>query len=301
MKWQRYSSSDLAYIREHWPDVQGIAAALNRTRAGITMRGLKLGLPCPSGCPKRPFTEAEVQAVRDRYAAEGPVPLAREMGRKPADIVGLAGRLGVHCWTHWTREEDQRLIDLCQRKLTNREIAAALGRSIPSIGKRKQALGLTVALYNPEARRRQLITLHQASNPIGSEVRWARERLALGEHGWPPDLNPKEIAILNSLQANGPQNRRTLAKSIGEPMTRRRVLSTHGGTSAMSRLLARGLVTRCRLRNGRKCIVIYTLTAFALANKGKHQSVESFNAPIARRGRQSADHVVEPRSLEKAS
>lgn len=281
---QRYTPEEDKAIRASWPDVVAIAAELGRTELAVRARGRKLGLPCPSGRPKRPFTDDERQAVRDRYGSEGAKPLARDLGRTRADIVALAARLGVGFdgLRRWTAEDDRRLVELRQAGATSAAIAEELGRSASAVNKRAEALDLTKPGYDKDARRRQLVMPRQVS-ASGCEVRWARVRLRLGEHGWPPDLNPKEVAILNSLTTRGPQTRPVLSASIGEPVSRPlyKRLMTHGGRSAVARLLARGLVARLFLTNGRKRTTVYTLTRSAMEQRGTFQSVASFNKPIA--------------------
>lgn len=298
-----YTFSDDSVLCAGWPDVRRIAATLDRTLIAVKARGRKLGLPCPSGRPKRPFTNAERQMVFDRYPSEGAKPLAQAMGRTQADIVSLAQRLDVRFdgLRRWTEAEDARLAEMRRAGRTAIAIAAALDRTVTAVGKRAIALGLSTPTYDLQARWRSLAKPRVVTRS-GCEVRWARARLALGEHGWPPDLNPKEIAILESLLARGPQTRLVLSRSVGEPASRHRHkrLMTHGGRSAMARLLARGLVARCFLNDGRKRTTIYALTRSAEQRRGTFPSVESFNAPIAARGRGAAVPAACSR-LEKAS
>jgi hypothetical protein len=282
-----YSAREDRIIRAQWPYVAAIAELLGRTENAVRGRARKLGLPCASGKPKRLFTDAEREIIRARYTAEGAIPLARELGRTRADIVSIAGRLGVRfdgLWP-WTAQDDATLRDMVQRKIPNPQMAAKLNRTPAAVNKRKEFLGLTVQLYDPAVRRNTLLKAHECGRSLSVEIRWARRRIALGEHGWHPDLNPKEIAILTSLLNHGPQSRENLSLSIGEPPTRplRKRLMTHGGRSAMARLMARGLVARLRMSRSREYLYIYTLTAMALKLRGTFQSVNEFNHGLLRR------------------
>ena len=198
----------------------------------------------------------------------------------------------------WTPADDEQLLSLRQARKSYAEMAGALDRTLTAVSKRVQDLGLAKCQFDRDARRHKLVNSYQVRG-VQAEVRWARARLRLGEHGWPPDLNPKEISILESLRTRGPQSRRNLSLSIGEPLTRpaKKRLMTHGGCSAVARLLARSLVTRCFLNSGRKRVIIYALTRLAEEARGTFPSVESFSLPIsARRGDSST-----PYRLEKAS
>lgn len=282
MKRACYTPAEDERIRAVWPDVPALAAELGREPASVVTRALRLDLP--RRIIQRPYTEAELQIVRDRYATEGAKPIARDLGRGQSAIVALAGRLGLVCLRPWTADEDQAIRQMKQEGRSQKEIAVALGRTVSAAAKRIQFLGLAKPLFDPIAHRAKLTRLHQPGSNPGPETRWARARIRMGEHGWPPDLNPKEIAILNALQ-RGPQTRKAISLSIGErvDLDERKRLRTHGGISAMARLLARGIVARLRLQNGRQCTHVYTLTAAAIENRGRYQGVQEFNQQQAER------------------
>jgi len=278
---RNYSPAEDDVIRSRWPDVDAIAAQLGRTRLAVGARGKKLNLPWRR-TPIRRFSAAERQAVIDRYPTEGAKPLAREFGRTREDLVAFAQRIGVIFHRRWSADEDRRLIALKRAAKSLPAIADELGRTLSAVSKRAELLGLTALHYDPEQRRRELVATRRPPRQT-CEIRWAKARMAMGEHGWPPDLNPKELAILDSLWRNGPQSRRNLATSIGEPKTRNphKLLMTHGGRSSMARLLARGLVACLPMQDGRSRVFVYTLTAVAMQSRGTFGSVTAFNAPIA--------------------
>lgn len=285
-KFQRYSDAEEQVFRDLWPDYRAVSARLGRTINAVRRHATKLRLT-RKGSKHRKFTEAERELVRRRYPSEGAKPIAIDLGRKSADIVSVAQRMGVLCdrVRRWTADDNARLIEMRAKGFTAPQIAIAMGRTLCSIRTRAQTLKLTKPGYDAAARRRMLIGPHQLGG-LGPEVRWARARLALGEHGWQPDLNPKEVAILQSLASRGPQTRRNLATTLGEPLTRnpKKLLMTHGGVSAMARLMARGLVARCFISHLRKRVYIYALTSGALESRGKYKSVESYNLPLASYG-----------------
>jgi len=284
---KHYTADDDQLIRDAWPCLDGLARSMGRRRSSLSARGRKLGLP--RQVVHRRFSESDRQLIVERYPEEGPQQLARELGRSVGTIVGLAGRLGAQVFTRWSAEDDARFAELRKRGKGHKEISIEINRSEFACAKRSQALGLSRPHFDPVAVRKRNLQQHVLGH-MGPETRWARERIALGEHGWPPDLNPKEIAILNSLLTRGAQERKILALSIGEPPTRnpKKFLMTHGGISAMARIMTRGLVTRLRLdvgrgekKRGRRMIYIYALTATALAARGTYQSVNDFNHLIA--------------------
>lgn len=232
----------------------------------------------------RPFSSSELAAVVARYPDEGAIALAEEFGRKRGDIVSVAGRLGVHCnlVRRWTAELDSKLAELVLTKRTYVQIAALIDRTPTAVGKRVQTLGLCAYRLDREKRRVEARLL-QRPDRGGARSRWAKERIALGEHGWPPDLNPKEVLILETLRVRGPMSRRNLSLAIGESprLSKKHTLRTHSGMSVMTRVQARSLVARLTLQQRRKRVIIFTLTANALVSHGTHETVTEFNALAA--------------------
>ncbi len=273
-------------LREAWPDYRPLAAEFGRTLIAVRARARQLKLP--PMIVQRAYTPEELEAIRQRYPNEGAVELAREQGRKAAYVVAVALRLGLTYRRRWTPEEDRELLRLHRERTPYAQIGKALDRSICAVAKRIADHGLaTPQRSDRDKRRRKLRALHEPSNS-GCEQRWARERLALGEHGWPPDLNPKEVKILNLIAERGPMTRRKLSEAVGEPRSDnvRYQLRTHGGRSAVARLLARRLLVRVMVQGeGRRRASVYAIPLDAQQQRGTWQSVADFNTPIASRGR----------------
>ena len=271
-------------LKDAWPDYRAAAAALGRPPLGCVRRAEKLRLP-KLGTPVRRYSEAEYEAIRQRYPKEGSVRLAMDLGRAPGSIVAVAAHLGVSFHRRWTSDEDRLLKGLHREKKSYRQISTRLDRSTSAIGKRLQDLGLTHR-YDPAQRRRKLAAIHEPG-PSSVETRWARVRLKLGEHGWPPDLNPKEIKILNGIAERGPMTRRQLAELTDEPRAHdvRYQLRGHGGRSAIARLLARRLLVRVIIQGeSRHRAAVYAMPLDAQARRGTFPTVAEFNEPIASRG-----------------
>jgi hypothetical protein len=75
------------------------------------------------------------------------------------------------------------------------------------------------------------------------EIRWRNARAKLAPHGWPEDLRPREVQILDLLWQRGPQTRRQMCVALGLPWKgSRRSLKAHGGGSYLGALMRRGLV-----------------------------------------------------------
>src|SRR5579862_2771468 len=54
---------------------------------------------------RRRFTAEEIRMIQERYAEEGPVPLALEMGRSENSVSSFAHRCGLHTARWMERQE----------------------------------------------------------------------------------------------------------------------------------------------------------------------------------------------------
>lgn len=90
----------------------------------------------------RPWTQAELDAVRTRYATSGARALAAELGRSERSVVRKAQALGCARKPHWTPEEDDRLRLLWEGLSPPHVVARELGRSKGAVIQRATHLGL---------------------------------------------------------------------------------------------------------------------------------------------------------------
>lgn len=91
----------------------------------------------------QPWTCAEDETIRTRYASEGPRGLSGILGRSQRDLIRRARSLGVQKpgGRRWTIDEDAWLSDHVT-KLRWSDLARRLHRSVPSVQVRAKVLGL---------------------------------------------------------------------------------------------------------------------------------------------------------------
>lgn len=90
----------------------------------------------------RPWTEAELDTVRARYATDGAQVLAEELGRTAGAIAQKAHLLGCAPKRHWTPDDDARLRLLWEGLSPPHAVARELGRTKTAVLIRASHLGL---------------------------------------------------------------------------------------------------------------------------------------------------------------
>jgi len=284
-------------LRRHYAtaNLRELADRLGRTYVAMRCRANKIGLKTHR---KQAWTEAEKAFLRANY---GPGKMtarqcAEALGRTLAMVFNRVFILRLN-WHHRTVIDAaflRRVKRLHASGLTDAEIARKVGCERHVLNRVRQQLGLAV---NAEGVRR----IHRANN--------ARQRITLGiknpvelwlrahqryarEHGWPEDLGPRAVQILDALYALGPRTRLQLAVDIGLPRARRGELDRislnqmfmdngavgRGANSYFGTLAAMGLV--CVIggvanpngpafgKGSAKKLSIYSLTIKALRMKG---------------------------------
>jgi hypothetical protein len=114
-----------------------IAQRLGRTVAAVRARAVTLGLE-----PKvRSWTAEEVRSLRDSYGVLDLEALALELGHTKAATAKKARALGLVQYRHWSREDEQRLVQWYPRCPT-RELADRLGRPYETVRDKAKRLGL---------------------------------------------------------------------------------------------------------------------------------------------------------------
>lgn len=128
------------------------------------------------------------------------------------------------------------------------EIAAAVGGERHAVGEHRRRLGLPHNAYSEHRRERvrrktQEQLEREGLSSLGElRVRVFRQRAKRA--GWPEDLRPRAVQILNALWERGPMTRRELADAIGMPWrgSRKSLVSNDPEGSYLAHLTARGLV-----------------------------------------------------------
>lgn len=199
--------------------------------------------------PYRRWTPEEDAYLRANYAAGGAA-VARALGIPDHRVYNRAHRLGLGHQPRTTigeafRAELRRLHGL---GWADPEIADRLGCERHTASRHRRAMGLGSNRFHPRQRARVAANTADQCKAVGvrslAEVRAAAFRRFASESGWPPDLRPRHVHILDALESRGPMTRAEIAMAIGlEWRGSRRSLKSNGvGGSYLSQLMARGLV-----------------------------------------------------------
>ena len=234
-----------------------------------------------------PWTDAERQFVRD-HAGELTVPqIAERLGRTPTQVYRMRARLGLMIpRVPMGAAFAAYLRDHHRAGWSDAEIAAGYSRQYPgrrpmdrhTVGTERAKLGLPENRLHEYQRRRVAAKtaeqLQAAGLPSLAAVRAKAFRDYARSQGWPEDLRPRAVQILNAIWDRGPMTRRELARAIGMPDQYDRphgeasvLASNDPEGSYLAHLAARGLVVVFK-RAGR------------VTGRGKGRSVDVYSLPI---------------------
>lgn len=277
-------------LRDKWGVVptRDLAEELGRSMLAIKQRARKIGLR-----NRRRFTPDEVQLVKDLYSTHTAAQIAKRMygtGRSAKAIFTLAKRLGLRKWPSHAPEVIDRVRELHAEGLNDYEIAASMPGftrdQVHSIRYERLKLPMNEASI-AEARRRAVKTQYTRLGVAnGGELRALAYRNFAVNNGWPDDLPPRAVQILNILAEHGPKTAPELAAAIGTKTDARNsvtgyrqhlkcsshspLVQGHGTYTGL--LQSRGLIVRqnrslgpgCGTRGGR-IPGLYMLTPAAIA------------------------------------
>lgn len=232
---------------------------------------------------RRSWTAAEDDYLRRRFADTACRVLALKLDRGVAGVYSRAHNLGL---SKGFPRLDPKLIakipKLHAKGLTDQAIADQIGierRYVSRLRRDKFHLPVNAEAVRDAARRgvqKQLKTLGLSSP---TQLRTRAFRLYAAENGWPEDLRPREVQILNALATHGPMTRAQISARIGmrsrlsSPANGRLPLYLTGngpGGSYTASLLHRGFI--CYVHRSQKTgrrghgrmAGLYMLTATAL-------------------------------------
>lgn len=237
-------------VRRDFPTrgARAVARDLGRTPLSVKQRAMKLG--ARSLCW---WTPEEDDDLRRSYAEESAVVIGARLGRHASAVYKRAEHLGLcEVVTHISGDQPllEQIADLARQGLGILQIASETGRNRQGIRRALKRMGIRAdgakrrAEANREARRKQLETLGLEPGRTGS-IRTLAFRKHARERGWPEDLGPREVQIIELLCDHGPQTLRQLVVRMG--LRRDRKYPLCGGTpgrSYPSELERRGLAYR---------------------------------------------------------
>lgn len=282
-----WSQSDDEALRGGWGKIptRQLAKEIGRSSSAVKQRAAKLGLD--SG---RYWSIEEIKIVRDHYHSHTAPQIAVMLGLQPRaalNVYKIAAAIGLRKLARLDDELLNQVGELHAKGLNDVEIAKRLGSTRDTIHHvRFDRLRLPmVEDACSEARRRGVKTqFARLGVSNAAELRSLAYRKYAAENGWPEDLRPREVQILNVLSAQGvPMTRQELAAAIGMKSKpedygrsgQRKLLAGNGpGGSYPASLARRGLVTilwrsgpQCKATgkgNGRR-VNLYALGPAALA------------------------------------
>lgn len=256
-----------------------IAANLRKTVSSIRSRAKKLGLRRPG---RHVFTEDERQLVRTNYKARGGPWCARQLGLSVTRVRSVALRMGIGDQVPRIDYEDlDRFIAKKNAAgWSDTEIAAVYrrpgrvgGMDRHTISDRRRRLGLPDQARSDRQRRKIGLKARVQCRRAGvrnlAEIRvLAYRRFAKG-HGWPEDLRPRAVQILDALWQLGPMARPEIAAAIGMPWkgSRKSLVSNDPEGTYLAHLIKRGLVVA--LKRARK-----------VTGRGRGHSMDVYAIPL---------------------
>ncbi len=282
-----WTAAELAILRRDYLTVPVtlLSAQLRRGKLGIHFQAAALGLRKPM---RRPWTAEEREIVRRDYLTMPAAQLAAKLGRPQGSVHQQAAILGVArkripinnllIWWAGARVRD----GFCNRCLARVWSAkfpgcAPLARCTFRRMRRERGWPESIGQACSECHAGQRAVDAQKKTlgiRHGGDLRAMAYRKFAGENGWPEELRPREVQILNALAARGvSMTMLELATAIGMRTDRRDAHHAHvllsgngpGGTYTAS--LARGgyLIRHVRGTGGhRGCRDLYSLGPRAL-------------------------------------
>lgn len=199
----------------------------------------------------REYTDRDIAYVRRHYRRQPVAAIAAELRRSVKAIRVLASRLGV-ARRSGGRAADPAMLARIRRRHSHGwadpEIAAELGISREWVGELRRRLGLPTNANNSRCRARVAAKTREQCRAAGvrnlGQLRALVHRQRAEAAGWPADLRPRAVEILDLLYNHGPKTRRQIADALGMPWkgSRDSLVSNDPEGSYLAHLIARGLV-----------------------------------------------------------
>jgi len=203
--------------------------------------------------PGKPWTESDDEYLRAHY---GKGMTAKQIGeqlggsvdriRSRAWVIGLAGKQADFGPDFEAFVREKNAIGW-----SDTEIAAAWKCDRHAVNYRRKRLGLPENAHTTSSehfrnrvRKKTQEQIEAAGVKSLGEIRAKAYREFAIKSGWPEDLRPRAVQILNTLWKNGPQTRKQLAAAIGMPWkgSRKSLHSNDPEGSYLAHLIKRGLV-----------------------------------------------------------
>ena len=251
---RKRTPQEVRFLRRHATTLPApeIARRLGRGRDQIYRWARQLGIKLQ--CTRKAWTPQEEARLRRLYGTAPAHRLARHFpGRAPGTLHQHAAVLGLSRPTpQFSAADLATLRRLHAAGQTCTEIGKAVKHERHQVAKHLRRLGLKPHPYqvtpgwrasNAAQRQRQKTQLGITDT---TQLRTLGFRRYARQQGWPEDLRPRSVQILDWLWTHGPQTRRQIAAGLGLPWRGSRASrkSNDPEGSYLAHLMARGLVVR---------------------------------------------------------
>ena len=215
-----WTAAEDEMLRQSWGKIRSrlLAEQIGRTVSALKQRAIRLGLDAEWN-----YTDEERALVRRLYPTHTAAQIAERIFGTPkaaGAIFRLAYKLRLRKWPSWPPETIAKVAELHGQGLGDMEI----GRNLDMT--RNQVHALRYDRLKLPANQEAIRRAHQQS--VRTQYRrlgitspgmlrvWSFKKFARAR-GWPEDLRPRAVQMLETLLACGPMTRRQIAAAIGMP------------------------------------------------------------------------------------
>lgn len=222
---RRWEKDELDLLRADYGrgvlSASDIADAIDRSVTQVRDQARKLGLQSRQTRPARRWTEEELAILRRDYGTRAAEDIAAQLQRGLSAVYLAARNIGLSDSIRpWSEEEYAKLKAMNAEGWPDTHVAKELGRDRHAVSARRKSLGLPSHMKGEKWRQAISAGVKRQCERLGlsspTELRTAAFRRFARESGWPEDLRPREVQILNVLADRGvPMTRFELAQAIG--------------------------------------------------------------------------------------
>lgn len=270
---RRWTDYEIAFAQDCYGrmSLSELARWLDRSASSVKTFLWKHGIRSPRR--PRPWTSEESAYLREHYRQQATARIGAHLQRTVRSVHLQARKLGL---VRPYKPFGPEFTALLQRRhaegWSDAEIAREYGCERHTVGNHRRKLGLPANVWSDRqrerVRRKTAEQLAAAGVSSLAEVRCKAFRDYARTAGWPEDLRPRAVQILQALWTHGPMTRRQIADAIGMPWkgSRKSLVSNDPEGSYLAHLQARGLVVR---------------TSRIVRGKGRGRSVHIYMLPLA--------------------
>ena len=197
------------------------------------------------------WTERDIAYLQRWYGRKSACEIAEQLGKTKGSVYQFASAHGLS--TPKTQRPSRVMVQRKIRQLhpkgySDSEIAAVVGCSREWIGEVRRKMGISAHIcherYRARVREKTAEQCRKAGVPNLGTLRAQIHRERAAAAGWPEDLRPRHVQILNLLYDHGPKTRREIAEALGMPWkgSRKSLHSNDPEGSYLAHLMKRGFV-----------------------------------------------------------